>query len=158
MTSATPIRNDGSVNAENAIEHLSEEECWELLGSHEYGRLAVSVAGKPDIFPVNYVVYEDAVVFRTAEGSKLASVAINSAVAFEIDGYDPANNLAWSVVLHGHAVLIDHGSLEEELEHLPLFPWNITPKRRLVEIKSHGVHGRRFEAKGRQAVESTDSE
>ena len=138
------------MNAENAIEHLTEEECWELLASQEYGRLAVSVAGKPDIFPVNYVVYEDAVVFRTAEGSKLASVAINSAVAFEIDGYDNAANTAWSVVVHGHAVLIDHGSLEEELEHLPLFPWNITPKRRLVEIQAHDVHGRRFEAKGRQ--------
>lgn len=158
MTSDLYMGNDGNVNAENAIEHLSEEECWELLAAHEYGRLAVSVAGKPDIFPVNYVVYEDAVIFRTAEGSKLASVAINSAVAFEIDGYDPANNSAWSVVLHGHAVLIEHGALEEELEHLPLFPWNITPKRRLVEIQSHDLHGRRFEAKGRQvaAEEATD--
>lgn len=152
------MRNDGGVNAENAIEHLSEEECWELLAAHEYGRLAVSVAGKPDIFPVNYVVYEDAVVFRTAEGSKLASVAINSAVAFEIDGFDPASNTAWSVVMHGHAVLIEHGSLEEELEHLPLFPWNINPKRRLVEIKAHDLHGRRFEAKGRQTDGETSAE
>lgn len=147
------MRNDGNVNAENAIEHMSEEECWELLASQEYGRLAVSVAGKPDIFPVNYVVHEGTVVFRTAEGSKLASVAINSAVAFEIDGYDPGNNSAWSVVVHGHAALVDHGSLEEELEHLPLFPWNITPKRRLVQVTSHDVHGRKFEAKGRQAAD-----
>lgn len=147
------MRNDGGVSAdnnENAMEHLTADECWELLASHEYGRLAVSVAGRPDIFPVNYIVFEEAVVFRTAEGSKLASVAINSAVAFEIDGYSREDNTAWSVVLHGQAVLIEHGALEEELEALPLFPWNITPKRRLVEIKNADVHGRRFEAKGRR--------
>ena len=35
---------------------------------------------------MNFVIYRDRIVFRTAPGSKLASVAINSAVAFEVDG------------------------------------------------------------------------
>jgi len=35
---------------------LSEEECWALLSRRELGRLALTVQGEPDIFPVNYVV------------------------------------------------------------------------------------------------------
>jgi len=137
------------VNEDNPINTCDEDECWRRLESEQFGRLAVSVAGRPDIFPVNYIVHDRSLVFRTAEGSKLASVAINSAVAFEIDGYDAATNEAWSVVLHGHAVLIEHGPAEERLEALPLFPWNVSPKNRLVQIVPAQVTGRHFEAKGR---------
>lgn len=129
--------------------HLSPDECMEILGNNQFGRLAVSVGGRPDIFPVNFIVYEGNVVFRTAEGSKLASLAINSHVAFEVDGYDGDTNNAWSVVLHGQAKLIHHGPDEEHLESLPLFPWNMAPKHHLVEIDPHEISGRRFVAEGR---------
>jgi nitroimidazol reductase NimA-like FMN-containing flavoprotein (pyridoxamine 5'-phosphate oxidase superfamily) len=35
---------------------LSLDDCWQLLRDHEVGRLAVSIANHPDIFPINYVV------------------------------------------------------------------------------------------------------
>lgn len=144
------MSHDEGVNTDNPITPLSDEEAWEKLGTEQFGRLAVSVAGRPDIFPVNYVAHNSTIVFRTSEGSKLASVAINSAVAFEIDGYNAEENLAWSVVLHGHAALIDHGPAEDELNDLPLFPWNISPKNRLVQITVTQVTGRCFEALGRK--------
>ena len=34
---------------------LDDEQSWELLEGTKHGRLVVSVAGEPDIFPVNYV-------------------------------------------------------------------------------------------------------
>jgi uncharacterized protein len=46
--------------------------CWALLRSQEAGRLAVLIADRPEIFPINYVVDHGTVVFRTAEGTKLA--------------------------------------------------------------------------------------
>jgi hypothetical protein len=34
---------------------LDEEQCWQLLEGTKHGRLVVTVAGEPDIFPVNFV-------------------------------------------------------------------------------------------------------
>ena len=83
--------------------------CWALLRSQEVGRLAVSIADRPEIFPVNYVVDHGTVVFRTAEGTKLAGAVQGDAVAFEADGYEPDTGEAWSVVVKGHAEEIARG-------------------------------------------------
>lgn len=138
------------MNPHEPFEILAEDECWRLLQDQQFGRLAVSVAGRPDIYPVNFVMYQGNIVFRTAEGSKLASMAINSAVAFEVDGYLPETNEAWSVVVHGQARLVDHQPDEDDLDHLPLFPWNTAPKNRLVKIEAYELSGRRFVAEGRR--------
>jgi nitroimidazol reductase NimA-like FMN-containing flavoprotein (pyridoxamine 5'-phosphate oxidase superfamily) len=52
-----------------------------------------------DIFPVNYTVDGESIVFRTAEGSKLTEVTINDEVLFEVDEYTATD--AWSVVVRG---------------------------------------------------------
>ena len=87
-----------------------------VLGSpslDDVGRLAVSITNLPDIFPINYVVDRGTVVFRTAEGTKLAAAVLGRGVAFEVDGVDDAAGEAWSVVIKGHAVEIERhaGSL-----------------------------------------------
>jgi nitroimidazol reductase NimA-like FMN-containing flavoprotein (pyridoxamine 5'-phosphate oxidase superfamily) len=87
---------------------LGPDECWALLRSAAVGRLAISTADEPDIFPINFVVDHGTVVFRTAEGTKLAGSVLGRAVAFEVDGYDAYEGEAWSVVLKGSAREIDH--------------------------------------------------
>src|SRR5690349_23480213 len=82
------------------VTNLEANVCWALLRSHEVGRLAVSIADRPEIFPVNYVVDHGTVVFRTAEGTKLAG-ASRCDVAFEADGYESGTGEAWSVVVYG---------------------------------------------------------
>ena len=52
---------------------LEPPECWTLLRHTEVGRLAVTMGTSPDIFPVNFAVDRGSVVFRTAEGTKLAA-------------------------------------------------------------------------------------
>ena len=52
------------------------------------GRFAIAIANHPDIFPINYVVDHGTVVFRTAEGTKLAGAVLGTGVAFEVDGLD----------------------------------------------------------------------
>src|SRR6266568_38320 len=76
---------------------LDASACWLLLRSAEVGRLAVAVADHPDIFPINFLVDHATIVFRTAEGSKLAAVVTSPIVAFEADGYEPEAGQAWSV-------------------------------------------------------------
>ena len=124
---------------------LAEHECWLLLREAVVGRLAVVVDGAPDVFPVNHVVDHGTLVFRTAEGTKLAAAA-GQPVAFEVDGYDAASGEAWSVVVHGRAREVT--GLHEALDalRLPLFPWHAGPKPRLVRIEPSDVSGRRFRA------------
>lgn len=127
---------------ENPITPLSTDECWDLLPTSDLGRLAVSVGGAPDIFPVNYVVDGRSLLFRTAEGTKLLELTINSTVAFEADGWD--DDTAWSVVARGNARVLE---LQDEIfraDTLPLRPWTPTLKYRYVRITPDVVTGRRI--------------
>jgi len=128
----------------SGTEVLETNTCWELLRATEVGRLAVSITDHPDIFPVNYVVDRGAVVFRTAEGTKLAAAVLGRAVAFEIDGYDPEHDQAWSVVMKGQATEIERMQDVFDALDLPLFPWHASPKHRFVRIEPFDISGRRF--------------
>jgi uncharacterized protein len=123
---------------------LETNTCWDVLRSSDVGRLAVSIGNRPDIFPVNFVVDHGTVVFRTAEGTKLAAAVLGQAVAFEVDGYDADAGEAWSVVIKGRAVEIERMQDVFEALDLPLFPWHASPKHRFVRIEPDDVSGRRF--------------
>jgi nitroimidazol reductase NimA-like FMN-containing flavoprotein (pyridoxamine 5'-phosphate oxidase superfamily) len=129
---------------------LEANQCWELLRSSEVGRLAVSIGDHPDIFPVNFVVEHGNVVFRTAEGTKLAAAVLGTAVAFEVDGYDADAGEAWSVVIKGRAVEIERMQDVFDALDLPLFPWHAAPKHRFVRIEPDDVSGRRFQVVDRR--------
>lgn len=122
---------------------LSEEECWNMLARRELGRLAVAVHDEPEIFPVNYVVDGPSVLFRTAPGSKLAELAVNPHVAFEVDEYD--DDFGASVVLKGVAKRLELQSEIDEADALPLRPFIPTLKYRWVRITPVSLTGRRFE-------------
>jgi uncharacterized protein len=123
---------------------LDANVCWDLLRSAEVGRLAVSIMDQPDIFPVNFVVDHGTVVFRTAEGTKLAAAVLGRAVAFEVDGYDAPAGEAWSVVVKGAAQEVARMMEVVEAAELPLFPWNSSPKPRFVRIVPESISGRMF--------------
>jgi nitroimidazol reductase NimA-like FMN-containing flavoprotein (pyridoxamine 5'-phosphate oxidase superfamily) len=131
------------------MEELTSDRCWELLQRNEVGRLAVCAGEHPDVFPINYVLDGHSIVFRTAEGTKLASAVLGRAVAFEIDGYDPLAGEAWSVVAKGPA--IELGTMVElfAAEDLPLFPWHDSPKPRFVRVRPDEISGRRFTVRRR---------
>jgi hypothetical protein len=123
---------------------LTEDECWGLVDAAEVGRLAVAVAGEPEIFPVNFVVDGRALMFRTGEGTKLAALTISARVAFEIDGYLPESGEAWSVVVKGQAERMERFPDIYAAEKLPLFSWQASPKQWFVRVTPAKVTGRRF--------------
>jgi hypothetical protein len=131
------------------VTDLAVNVCWALLRSHEVGRLAISTADRPEIFPINYVVDRGTVVFRTAEGTKLAG-AVQRDVAFEADGFEPDTGEAWSVVVKGRGEEIARHELLDTAG-LPLFPWHAAPKQRFVRIVPDEVSGRRFRVVDREA-------
>lgn len=128
----------------SGVETLSEDECWQRLSTAAVGRLAVVVAGEPDIFPVNFVVDERSIVFRTAEGTKLAALTVAPTVAFESDGLDTTAARVWSVVVKGTAVRLERFTDIYAAEELPLSSWQPGPKQWFVRISPVTVTGVTF--------------
>ena len=121
---------------------MTPDECWDMLRSHEFGRLAFHLAGEVHLTPINYAVDHDTLLFRTAEGSKLLAVEMNPDVAFEIDEFDEEH--ATSVVVRGVARHLGEDE-EHRAENVPLRPWVPTLKYDVVEIRPTEISGRRFE-------------
>jgi nitroimidazol reductase NimA-like FMN-containing flavoprotein (pyridoxamine 5'-phosphate oxidase superfamily) len=135
-------------NAETSdVEILSDRECWRLLRESVVGRLAVTVDGHPDIFPVNPIVDHGTIVFRTSAGTKLGATK-GKEVAFEVDGYDSDAASAWSVVVKGRAVEILERDETLRALRLPLYPWQSGRKPRFVRIEATTLTGRRFPVEG----------
>lgn len=127
--------------AHSPVTPLTDDEAWSRLAGAEVGRLATVMAGEPDIVPVNFVVDGRTIVFRTAEGSKLLSLTVHPAVAFEADGWDAAGG--WSVVAKGTAAEVT-GSERDRLETLPLRPFVPTVKVHYIRIEVESISGREF--------------
>lgn len=128
------------------IDPLTVDECRELLKDHHFGRLAFvdSVGVLPMIIPVNYVLDEDAVVFRTEAGSKLRTATRGAPVAFEVDGVDRDRRGGWSVVVRGHAKEVTDPTKLGELRRAALVPWAPGAKPHYVKVNPSQVIGSRI--------------
>lgn len=129
-------------NARTGLDELSEDRCWELLGQKTVGRLAVTIAGHPDIFPVNYRIDHETIVVKTAAGLKLAAAVLGDSVAFEVDALDENAHTGWSVVLHGTAAEIEGTEELMEAEELGVKPWADSEKTRYFRVTPTSVTGR----------------
>ncbi len=130
---------------DRVYEELSVGECLRLLGDHNIGRVAVVLDGHPIVFPVNYAVEGDSVVFRTAPGTKLSGAALGH-VAFEIDEVDAATQTGWSVIVQGIgndiSATLDERS--ERLRALEVQPWVPGEHAHWVGILAQSITGRRL--------------
>jgi nitroimidazol reductase NimA-like FMN-containing flavoprotein (pyridoxamine 5'-phosphate oxidase superfamily) len=143
-----------SADPRTGIEMLDREECLRLLATQEVGRVAVVDHGQPHVMPVNYVLDGDAVVFRTAAGTKLAG-ATGSQVAFEVDETDRARRSAWSVVVHGLAQEVtayDAPALVDRIAAIELHPWAEFDKPHVLRIAPHTITGRRVRPTDKEAL------
>ncbi|MCV7031078.1 pyridoxamine 5'-phosphate oxidase family protein [Mycobacterium sherrisii] len=122
---------------------LPEHECWDLLSSVTLGRLVTSADGRPQIFPVNYADQRRTILFRTAEGTKLVSTAINNEVVFEVDDHNVAEG--WSVIVRGTARSLRSDAEIEDAERAQVLPWTSSEKSHYVRVMPEMVTGRRFQ-------------
>jgi uncharacterized protein len=131
---------------ESLMEELAEDECFNLLKRHHFGRVAIAegVDLPPMIMPLNYLVDADTVVVRTDPDSRLGSALRGAMVTFEIDGVDQLQRTGWSVVVSGRAQeVVDPGDLLE-LNQTPLLPWAPGDRTQYVRITPGSVTGRRI--------------
>lgn len=135
----------GAAEEVGALEEIAEAECLEILDGNSLGRIALVVRNQPLIFPVNYAMSGRVVVFRTASGTKLFN-APEAMVAFEVDGYDEATGVGWSVMVQGIAQEATEMSDAISWAAHAVSPEPLAPgtKPYLVAIAPAKITGRRF--------------
>ena len=122
---------------------LEDKDAWHLLAGVALGRLVTHFGGQLEIFPVNFVVQNGSVLFRTAEGTKLFTTVMNDQVLFEAD--DHTADEGWSVIVRGTARVLTAAEEIREAESTQLMPWVPTEKLRLVRITPVEVSARHFQ-------------
>ncbi len=144
---AQTLGRAGARASSASVLELTEEQCWAHLQSHQLGRLAIVMGGRPQIFPVNYAIGEKVIVFRTEPGSKLAH-GPGSVACFEIDGYDQHAREGWSVTAVGplEEITDAEDARSQALRQLPVDP--LAPGARLhwIALQAEQVTGRHFAA------------
>ena len=93
------------------LDPVTEEECWQLLGTTTVGRLAFSTDTGIEILPLNFIAFDSRIYCRTGADSAMAVLAKGrDDVAFEVDYHDDMNQSGWSVLVKGstaEAVALD---------------------------------------------------
>lgn len=124
---------------------LTLDECWTVLGDAGIGHLAqrANPVGV-DIVPINYLVTDRELFFRSAPGTKLKNLLHHPYVAVQVERL---RDDAWfSVVVKGKAIRL--GS-DEEIERsgiLDLNPAQPGDKFNYVRITPDSITGRTFPA------------
>lgn len=125
---------------------LSEHECRHLLGVGDVGRVVVSVDAMPAALPVNYRIVDNAIVFRTAPGTKLTAAVDQAVVGFEVDEIDRATNSGWSVLVVGRSAVVDDEKEIAELERAEIPSWTSRELPYFVKVEIAYISGRRLAA------------
>jgi nitroimidazol reductase NimA-like FMN-containing flavoprotein (pyridoxamine 5'-phosphate oxidase superfamily) len=132
------------IDSRTGIERLDRDECLRLLAGEEVGRVAFVRHGVPEIFPVNYALGGEAVVFRTDPGTKLDAERRGPA-AFEIDQFDRVARSGWSVVALGRLeeVTARESEAYQRVRALDIHPWAEGEKAHWLRLVPSTLSGRR---------------
>lgn len=144
-----PVAGAGAMTAERprasaGLSELTPEESYALLATVPVGRIVYTDHALPAIQPVNFVLDGPDVVFRTAEGSKLAVAASRAVVAFEVDQFDAEARSGWSVVLVGRTFEVTEPVERARLLALPLVTFVPGVRDRVIKVVPRIVTGRRI--------------
>ena len=136
--------------ADRVIEELDRDEALRLISPGGIGRIAYTSRFGPTVLPVNYTLYEGAIIFRTAENGPLDEdlrtgiAGADYEVAFEIDDIDPVSEAGWSVLIQGSA---HHMATEAEraaVRESGVEPWAGGSREHAIRVTPIRITGRRL--------------
>ena len=132
------------------FDELDEAECLRLIAPGGIGRLVFSGSWDLTVLPVNYKLYNGAILFRTAQhGSTEEDLRTGIAhaeyrVAFEVDDFDPVAREGWSVLIQGPAHHLDSESERAEAAGAGVVPWPGGDREHFISITPARLTGRRI--------------
>ena len=123
---------------------INTDEGFALLarGGQHVGRLVITVGGEPVVFPLNFAVDGEAIIFRTQVGTKLTGIT-RSLATFEVDDID-ASGQGWAVAFEGLAQEVldaDPETMRERIAAIKLETWPGGDRPHVVRIRPYRVYG-----------------
>lgn len=135
---------------EVVLETLDEAECMRLIAPGGVGRLCFAGRFDLTVLPVNYIVQDGEILFRTAvEGSTEEDLRTGTSrseyrVAFEVDDFDVGAREGWSVLVQGPAHHLDSDEERAEAQASGLQAWAGGDRDHFIRITPGRVTGRRI--------------
>ena len=124
---------------------LSRADCLQLLSTRTVGRIAFQTDNGLRIFPVNYVVDGERIVFRTVAYGVISRSVRGNEVAFQVDDLDEQLHTGWSVLAVGPCERIED---PDELARIRRTdsptPWAAGARDLHFAIAWRGLSGRRL--------------
>ena len=134
-----------SVSEATRVTELERAECLDLIRHHgRVGRVAFVHDGRAVIFPVNYIAYQDGLVFVTAPGTKLSSLANGAPVTFEVDDSTAMEHAGWSVIVEGTASEVINDDELDVFRRGPLKSWAVSSSEHWIRVTIDSITGRRI--------------
>ncbi|MEZ5096375.1 MAG: pyridoxamine 5'-phosphate oxidase family protein [Nocardioides sp.] len=107
------------------------------------GRVALCTPDGPQIFPVNYAVHEQSIVFRTTPYSVLGTHAWQTRLTSEVDHMDHDAETGWSVLVSGPGSRVEPGpTLDEIVREWNPRPWAAGTRPMYVRLTWDSLSGR----------------
>jgi nitroimidazol reductase NimA-like FMN-containing flavoprotein (pyridoxamine 5'-phosphate oxidase superfamily) len=129
---------------------LEEAECLRLIAAGGVGRIGYTGRFGPTILPVNFVLHERTIVFRTGQDSPMGEdlrtgiAYAEYKVAFEVDEISPATKEGWSILIQGSAHHVDSESELAEVRRSGVQAWAGGEKDLFIRIVPDRITGRRI--------------
>ena len=135
--------------ATGRLVEMTREECLQALEAKRIGRLGYPTADGPRIIPVNHVLTDDGIIFRTVPDGEVARNALDATCAFEVDDVDEFFESGWSVLAVGVAQLLTEADFQRlRFGKIPE-PWVDGPRVLFVKLPLRQLTGRHLLPHGR---------
>lgn len=131
---------------EDETVELSHVQCWELLGESGIGHLALRAHPEGvDIVPIDYLVHDRMLYFRSAPGTKLMELVEHPHVAVQVERLREGR---WSsVVIKGRAERLAFDDEIIESGVMALATSGLGEKHNYVRVTPDAITGRSFPAR-----------
>jgi uncharacterized protein len=130
-----------------APQHLSRDECLQLMASVSMGRIIYTRQALPAVELVNFALDDGNIVISTDGDGKLAAATRHAVVAFETDCLD-AQQAGWSVTAIGPSREVTDPEDIGRLQKIDLSSWTYGKREHFIRVSPELLNGRRLRANG----------
>ena len=131
---------------EGSISTVPSEVCLTLLMGATVGQVAfIGEGGRQELMPVNFVVIDREIYFRTSSTGPLSALADGrDNVALGVHHVDGVSGRGWNVTVRGETSRVDEPKMVEFAQASGLeAPWAGGDRRLVVKITIGEIDGRR---------------